>query len=177
LNLCVRRSEAYEAAVLWFEEAVVPRAREAGVDVWSLPRDVEAVASVVGLYVNGEDPPTVRRLTVAHELAHWVLGLDCGEAECTAFGAGLLMPKEDVERWVWSQRWVAGVDRLADLARRERSDRFVSRLARRYNTGRLAAMMALCDYGLLADRAPWSSYTNANYRDIETVYSELFRVS
>lgn len=148
--------------------------------LWRFPRPVEEIATTHSLrvveapaYVNLDHGMIVgdviliskqrksweKRLTIAHELGHYVLGTGIGvaEAECTQFGAALLMPMDDVitEVRAWGTE---GTHSVADLAYLEGHRRCMSHLVWRYGVGYKALVWAMADYGLIRGVPAWHGF-------------------
>ena len=146
--------------------------------LWRFPRPVEEMAAYHGLRVleapgninleHGmimgtviliarQRKPWEKRLTVAHELGHFVLGNAVGvaEAECTQFGSALLMPRDDVVAQAHQQLGSGAPFAASQLGCLERRHGVMSRLVRRYGVGYKALIWAMADYGLLRDVPAW----------------------
>lgn len=148
------------------------------VSLWRFPRSVEDIASAHGLRVV-EAPSNVnlehglitgtiiliarqrrvweKRLTIAHELGHYVLGSGVGvaEAECTQFGSALLMPMDDVSATVRDRLGRVGPYAAGELGYIERRHGVMSRLVHHYGVGYKALVWAMADYGLIEDVPAW----------------------
>lgn len=150
-----------DPAVLEFPRPVVKIANVTGLQVMPLPKRVASITHgcVFGKYilVAPNRRTWERRLTIAHEIGHVVLGSYSGEAECNAFAASLIIPRNDLIKQI--KRFdEAPPFSVSQLASAEEEKAMMSRLVKRYCLGYHALLVALADNSMIEGVPPWMGH-------------------
>lgn len=174
LDAAARRRDAYLAGRAWIEAVAedVPALRSVPVSITAmrqakglgfavarLPAGTQAVLAGRTIYLSTSQGAVRARFSVAHEVAHSVLGTGHGddplaEDEADACAAALLVPHGHLVARVREMGLPAPMT-ADEWAEADWHERVVARLARLYYVSYPALALSLLDAGLVLGEAPW----------------------
>lgn len=164
----VERLAATDALLRKFPRPVGDIARVCGLDVAPSPKDIDLDHSCIAyrtILVTTDRKSWQRRLSIGHEIAHHyldlrVVGNSVVEQECTAFAAGLLMPKQEVTGMM-AMLAGDGQRNPEEWAEAEYRWGVMTRGVKYFGVGYKALLVAMGDYGLVTGVEPWHAVWRA----------------
>ena len=164
----VERLAATDARLRKFPRPVGDIARVCGLGVAASPKNIDLDHSCIAyrtILVTTDRKSWQRRLSIGHEIAHHyldlrVVGNSVVEQECTAFAAGLLMPKNELTGMM--EFLVGpGLRTPEEWAEEEYRSGIMTRGVKHFGVGYKALLVAMGDYGLVTGVEPWHAIWRA----------------
>ena len=164
----VERLAATNARLRRFPRPVGDIARACGLDVAASPKNIDLDHSCIAyktILVATDRKSWQRRLSIGHELAHHeldllVVGNSVVEQECTAFAAGLLLPKQEVTGMM-AMLAGEGPRTVEEWAEAEYQWSVMTKGVKYFGVGYKALLVAMGDYGLVKSVEPWHAVWRA----------------
>ena len=164
----VERLAATDARLRKFPRPVGDIARVCGLDVAASPKDIDLDHSCIAyrtILVTTDRKSWQQRISIGHEIAHHyldlrVVGNSVVEQECTAFAAGLLMPRHEVTGMMELLVGV-GTRTPEEWADEEYRGGVMTRGVKHFGVGYKALLVAMGDYGLVTGVEPWHAVWRA----------------